>query len=77
MYTLIKIDEVNNLGAVRIRIRSLLSTIKKREGKKKSDDENGNYEINKIPFTKEMKESYTILNSLKWLQYTLNYLKQQ
>lgn len=28
MYTLIKIDEVNNLGAVRIRIRSLLASMK-------------------------------------------------
>ncbi len=31
LYTLIKIDEVNNLGAVRIRIRSLLSAMKMRE----------------------------------------------
>ena len=31
MYTLTKIDEVNNLGAVRIRIRSLLASMKKRE----------------------------------------------
>lgn len=31
MYTLIKIDEVNNLGAVRIRIRSLLASMNKRE----------------------------------------------
>ena len=30
MYTLIKIDEVNNLGAVRIRLRSLLASINKR-----------------------------------------------
>ena len=30
MYTLIKIDEVNNLGAVRIRIRSLLASMEKR-----------------------------------------------
>lgn len=36
MYTLIKIDEVNNLGAVRIRIRSLLASINKRLEKKKS-----------------------------------------
>ena len=27
MYTLIKIDEVNNLGAVRIRIRSLIASM--------------------------------------------------
>ena len=36
MYTLIKIDEVNNLGAVRIRIRSLLASINKRLENKKS-----------------------------------------
>ncbi len=30
MYTLIKIDEVNNLGAVRIRIRSLLASMNKK-----------------------------------------------
>ena len=29
MYTLIKIDEINNLGAVRIRIRSLLASMNK------------------------------------------------
>ena len=34
MYTLIKIDEVNNLGAVRIRIRSLLASMNKRIAKK-------------------------------------------
>ena len=31
MYTLIKIDEINNLGAVRIRIRSLLASMKKKK----------------------------------------------
>ena len=30
MYTLIKIDEVNNLGAIRIRIRSLIASMNKR-----------------------------------------------
>lgn len=67
MYTLIKIDEVNNLGAVRIRIRSLLASINKRLEKKKQEncisceDNKGNYEIHKIPFTKEMRKDYTIL----------------
>lgn len=37
MYTLIKIDEVNNLGAVRIRIRSLLASMKKREKEANSE----------------------------------------
>lgn len=30
MYTLIKIDEINNLGAIRIRIRSLLASMNNR-----------------------------------------------
>ena len=62
MYTLIKIDEINNLGAVRIRIRSLLASMNKRLANKKEKSENfGNYELKKVPFTKEMKKDYTIL----------------
>jgi predicted CoA-substrate-specific enzyme activase len=62
MYTLIKIDEVNNLGAVRIRIRSLLASMEKRLEKKKDEAlETGNYDIYKIPFTKQMRKDYTIL----------------
>ena len=61
MYTLIKIDEVNNLGAVRIRIRSLLASMNKRIKEKTQEQHNGNYGINKKIFTKEMKKDYTIL----------------
>lgn len=63
MYTLIKIDEVNNLGAVRIRIRSLLASMNKRLSLKKDNNDNlGDYGLNKKMFTKEMKqEGYTIL----------------
>ena len=63
MYTLIKIDEINNLGAVRIRIRSLLASMKKRASLKQNENlEKGNYECNKVVFTKDMKkEGYTIL----------------
>ncbi len=62
MYTLIKIDEVNNLGAVRIRIRSLLASINKRlKEAPKPNGNPGNYEQHKVIFTKEMKEDYTIL----------------
>ena len=66
MYTLIKIDEINNLGAIRIRIRSLLASMNKRIKQKQelSQEEKsklGNYTINKIPFTKDMKKEYTIL----------------
>ena len=62
MYTLIKIDEINNLGAVRIRIRSLLASMNKRIKEKKEESSSlGNYEANKKIFTKEMKKEYTIL----------------
>lgn len=67
MYTLIKIDEINNLGAIRIRIRSLLASMNKRIANKKIELEEkqnsnlGNYEVKRVPFTKEMKENYTIL----------------
>jgi len=61
MYTLIKIDEVNNLGAVRIRIRSLLASMNKREQEKKQEKANGDYGIQKKIFTKEMRKDYTIL----------------
>ena len=60
MYTLIKIDEINNLGAVRIRIRSLLASMNRRltANLEKGD---GNYSVNRKIFTKEMKQNYTIL----------------
>ena len=61
MYTLIKIDEVNNLGAVRIRIRSLLASMNKRINKKK-EGILGDYEVNRKIYTKDMKkDQYTIL----------------
>ena len=61
MYTLIKIDEVNNLGAVRIRIRSLLASMNKRAQEKNIEKANGDYEIHKKIFTKDMRKDYTIL----------------
>ena len=61
MYTLIKIDEVNNLGAVRIRLRSLLASINKRLKEKKDPNATGEYRLNRIPFTEEMKENYTVI----------------
>ena len=61
MYTLIKIDEINNLGAVRIRIRSLLASMKKRESLNQLEKNSGDYECNKVVFTKDMKKDYTIL----------------
>ena len=61
MYTLIKIDEVNNLGAVRIRLRSLLASINKRLNAKITEKPSGDYHLNRIAFTEEMKKDYTIL----------------
>ena len=61
MYTLIKIDEVNNLGAVRIRLRSLLASINKRLNAKVEEKPTGDYHLNRIAFTEEMKKDYTIL----------------
>ena len=59
MYTLIKIDEVNNLGAVKIRIRSLLASMNKRQ--KENNEILENYSVIKPSFTKSMRSDYTIL----------------
>lgn len=61
MYTLIKIDEVNNLGAVRIRLRSLVASINKRLNAKNNEKPSGEYQLNRKPFTEEMKKEYTII----------------
>ena len=60
IYTVLKIDEVNNLGAARIRVRSLIAALKVRETK--------NYHrkiesaaFDRIDFTPEMRKNYTIL----------------
>ena len=61
IYTCLKIDEVNNLGAARIRIRSLLSAIKVRERKHKERTIRS-AAIEKVPFTEEMRNNnYTII----------------
>lgn len=60
IYTLIKVDEGNNLGAIRIRMRSLKAALDERE-------RNGilptkqKIIYNKLPFTKEDKKNHTIL----------------
>ncbi len=36
LYTQLKIDEINNLGAVKIRIRSLLAAIREKEAQQKA-----------------------------------------
>lgn len=60
IYTCLKIDEVNNLGAARIRVRSLLAALraKDRQNEKRTIAPSS---IEKVVFTKEMRKNYTIL----------------
>lgn len=63
IYTLLKIDEVSNLGAIKIRIRSLLQALeqKKREGRQ-LERKPEKLDYTQVEFTKEMREEgYTIL----------------
>ena len=60
IYTCLKIDEVNNLGAARIRVRSLLSAIRVRE-KKHQERKIMPTNLNRVIFTEEMRKDYTIL----------------
>ena len=60
IYTTLKIDEVNNLGAARIRVRSLLAALRVRE-QRGTKREIRPANITKVPFTKEMRKEYTIL----------------
>ena len=64
LYTLLKIDEVSNLGAARIRIRSLKVAMDEREGR--SADlpgraEQQSYKMIRIPFTRKHKQTHTLL----------------
>ncbi len=60
IYTVLKIDEVNNLGAARIRIRSLLSAVadRKRKGIVPHEADAAHH---RVIFTEKMKEEYTLL----------------
>ena len=61
IYTCLKIDEVNNLGAAKIRIRSLLAAIraKKEQNKERTIRTSA---FRRVSFTKQMKdEGYTVI----------------
>ena len=60
IYTCLKIDEVNNLGAARIRVRSLLAALRARE-KNPEKRELHPSSIEKAVFTEKMRKDYTIL----------------
>ena len=59
-YTLIKIDEINNLGAVRIRVRSLLAAMRERE-RHGIVARTAYNRKERVIFTEAMKEQYTVL----------------
>ena len=60
IYTCLKIDEVNNLGAARIRVRSLLAAIRVRKNNPKERTiVPANHD--RVIFTEEMRDNYTIL----------------
>ncbi len=60
IYTCLKIDEVNNLGSARIRVRSLLAAIRvrKQKNKQRTVRDCANH---RVLFTEEMRKNYTIL----------------
>ena len=60
IYTLRKIEEVNNLGAARIRVRSLIAAIRVREMRHYHKPIVSSA-YSRVYFTKEMKKNYTIL----------------
>jgi len=59
-YTSLKIDEVSNLGAARIRVRSLLSTMEARRGMASTVSKRHTSAV-KVPFTRQMKAEHVIL----------------
>lgn len=61
IYTVLKIDEISNLGAARIRIRSLIAAIKERDKRNFTPKKLYRYP-GRVLFTKEMKETHTILS---------------
>ncbi|QCX34411.1 2-hydroxyglutaryl-CoA dehydratase [Caloramator sp. E03] len=60
IYTLLKIDEVNNLAAARIRMRSLKAAMEERE-KQNIRPKKINNSYKRVIFTKEMKDKHTII----------------
>ncbi|MDR0855821.1 MAG: acyl-CoA dehydratase activase-related protein, partial [Clostridiales bacterium] len=59
-YTCLKIDEVNNLGVARIRLRSLIAVLHEREAKRLAPREPAAPK-GRVPFTKKMRAGYTVI----------------
>lgn len=60
IYTVLKIDEIDNLGAARIRIRSLKAAVDERD-KNNFTPVKREYGCKRVLFTKDMKKTHTIL----------------
>ena len=60
IYTSLKIDEVSNLGAARIRIRSLIASVEERN-EKHVKPHTGDASLKRKIFTKKMRKDYTVL----------------
>ena len=60
IYTVLKIDEISNLGAARIRLRSLKAAMDERERNNFGPAEK-RYRYKRAPFTAEMRKRHTIL----------------
>ena len=69
LYTLLKIDEVSNLGAARIRMRSLKVAMDEREAARKDGTmpkrEKKSYTIKRVPFTEEHVTKKTVSSENK------------
>lgn len=66
LYTQLKIDDISNLGAVKIRIRSLMAALDARDAgtRKEANDPMAKLEYDetgRLLFTQEMRKEYTIL----------------
>lgn len=61
LYTCLKIDEVNNLGAARIRLRSLISVVNERKRHNYQRTQGQIAYIRQPEFTKKMRQTHTIL----------------
>ncbi len=61
LYTLVKIDEGSNLGAVRIRLRSLMAAKLERAQQGLHPEQPELAKSPRVPFTEQMRRDYTIL----------------
>ena len=61
IYTCLKIDEGLNIGAIRIRIRSLKAALVERDRNGVEIKEDADYSCKRVVFTEEMRKKHTIL----------------